>query len=330
MSELGSPVYPEGNRCPAVREPSPFARVLGQTLRGYARLEARYSLRGFRRAANVARYLHFRRGLFSADLGPDSRFIFPLGDRYWSRPMLFANAPYEPEIDWLLRLAANLPYAMLDCGANMGYWAILASSAAYGGHPVVAIEASRSNFELLLNNARANGQRFRVVHRAITDTSGKTVRLIGKPHFGRSLRSDWDRTPSGVVEEVETITLDEVVDRYLPDRDRPLLIKLDVEGVEIEAMKGGRRLIEEGALVIYEDHGKETTHPATRYVMSLGDMEIWNLAAGERLTRITSLDQLAAIKTNPIHGYNFFTCWRGSSWAKLFSDHEGGANGRMR
>jgi FkbM family methyltransferase len=327
VNELGSFVYPESEQCPTVREPSLFARILGQALRESARLEARGSLRGFWLVAKLARYLHFQRGLFSADLGPDSRFIFPLGDRYWSKHIIrLANSPYEPEIDWLLRRAANLPYAMLDCGANMGYWAVLASSAAYGQHFVVAIEASRSNFELLLNNAHANRQRFRAVHRAITDISGQTARLIGRPHFGRSLRADWQRKPSSVVEEVETITLDEVADRYLPKRDWPPLIKLDVEGVETEAMKGGHRLIEGGALVIYEDHAKETTHPATRYIMSLRDMEIWNLAADERLARITSLDQLAAIKTNPIAGYNFFTYRRGSPWGKLFSDLDDGAH----
>ncbi len=331
MNELGSSVNRENDWSPTVREPSLFARILGQALRGYARLAARYRLRGFWFVVRLARYLHFQRGLFSADLGPDSRFIFPLGDRYWSRYIIrITKSPYEPEIDWLLRRAANLSYAMLDCGANMGYWAILASSAAYGRHFVVAIEASRSNFELLLNNAHANGQRFRAVHRAITDTSGETVRLIGRAHAGRSLRADWHRKPSGVVEEVETITLDELADHYLPDRDWPPLVKLDVEGVEIEAMKGGRRLIEKGALIIYEDHAKETTHPATRYVMSLGDMEIWNLAADERLMRITSLDQLAAIKTSPLGGYNFFAYQRVSPWAKFFSGLDDDANGRTR
>ena len=159
-----------------------------------------------------------------------------------------------------------------------------------------------------------------------TDTSGETVQLIGRAHFGRSLRADWHRKSSGVVEKVETITLDEAADRYLPYRDWPPLVKLDVEGVEIEAMKGGLRLIEKGAIIIYEDHAKETTHPATRYVMSLGEMEIWNLAADERPMRITSLDQLAAIKTNPIAGYNFFTYRRGSPWSKLFSSVDGDVN----
>jgi FkbM family methyltransferase len=329
VNELGSLLYAESDRYPTVREPSLFARILGQVLRGYARLEARGSLRGFWLMAKLARYLHFKQGLFSADLGPDSRFIFPLGDRYWSKHIIrVANSLYEPEIHWLLHRAANLPYAVLDCGANMGYWAVVASSAVYGQHFVVAIEASRSNFEFLLNNAHANRQRFRAVHRAITDTSGQTVRLIGRSHIGRSLRADWHRKPSGIVEEVETITLDEVADRYLPVLDWPPLVKLDVEGVEIEAMRGGHRLIEGGALIIYEDHAKDTTHAATRYVMSLGDMEIWNLTANERLERIASLDQLAAIKTNPISGYNFFTYRRGSPWAKLFSDLDDGAEGR--
>ena len=319
--------HPTFGRDPVpVREPSAVDRLLGQVLRGHAKLvRRRGGGGGLGRTMALARRLRGGRGLYCVELDADSRFIFPLGDVYWTNALVRRRFDFEPDIKWLLRRATDLPYVMLDCGANMGYWSILASSAAFGRHLVVAIEASRSTVELLANNARANGGRFRVVHRAVGSASGKTVRLWGTRHAGRSLRHDWTSDGNAMFEEVETISLDDAAARYFPDGARPVLIKLDVEGVETEALMGGHRLIGEGALVVYEDHGKDATHSATRYVLGLGEMKIWNLDPDERLIRIENVDQLGAIKTNPITGYNFFAYRQGSPWARLFPESSPGS-----
>ena len=225
---------------------------------------------------------------------------------------------YEPEIEQLLRRAADKPYDLLDAGANYGYWSILASSAPFGRHRVAAIEASESNFKCLVANARANGGRFHALHYAVLNVSGEAVRLYGKRHWGLSLRKDWYPPDAEQYEEVQTITLDDVAGRFFPVRDHPALIKLDVEGAEIEAIKGACRLIEEGALVAYEDHGKEPSHRISRFVLSRDDLMTWYVDANNRTTQITSIDQVEAIKRDPILGYNFFTCRRSSPWCSLF------------
>jgi FkbM family methyltransferase len=254
--------------------------------------------------------------LVSVSLNSDAVFIFPQGG-YWSQSVC---GLYEPEIGWILRRAAERPYAFLDGGANYGYWSILASSAPYGRHSSIAIEASLRNFEYLVKNAHANGCRFHSLRRALLDESGRQVILYGKSPAGMSLRKDWHPDDIDCCEDVETITLDDVADRYLPDRKHPAFIKLDVEGSEIEAIKGGRRLIDEGALIVYEDHGKEPSHPVSRFVLSLEDIEIWSFGPDERAIRITGLDQVAAIKKDPIVGYNFFAYRRPSPWSSLFEE----------
>jgi len=249
-------------------------------------------------------------------LNEDARFIFPQGDTYWSGAV--AAAGYEPEIDWLLRRAADRPYALIDCGANYGYWSILASSRPYGSHAALAIEPSTANFALLVDNAKANGGRFRTLHRAVLDESGKKATLFGRQHFGLSLRTDWHPDENDRFEQVETISIDDAADRYLPNRKYPALIKIDVEGSETEAIKGARRLIAEGALVIYEDHGKEAMHPASRYVLAQEGIAVWSVDENDRPTRITALEQVAAIKVGLYRGYNFFACKRTSPWSALF------------
>jgi FkbM family methyltransferase len=221
----------------------------------------------------------------------------------------------------MLLRAAERPYAMIDAGANYGFWSIVASSAPYGLHFTVAIEPSQTNFECLLRNADANGNRFQTLRRAVLDESGRRVTLYGKRPGGLSLRKDWHPDEINSFEDnIETIALDTVADLYLPNRRYPALIKLDVEGSEIGGIKGAHRLIDEGALTIYEDHGKESLHPVSHFVLSLDGIDIWSVGSGQRVTRITTIEQVAAIKTDPRAGYNFFACRRSSPWSSLFEE----------
>lgn len=105
----------------------------------------------------------------------------------------------------------------------------------------------------------------------------------------------------------------------MPKRKYPALIKIDVEGSEIKAIKGARRMIEEGALLIYEDHGKEPTHPVSRFVLSLSGIEVWRVSPFQGSTRIAAIEQVAAIKQDARMGYNFFAHKRGSPWSSIFA-----------
>jgi FkbM family methyltransferase len=233
--------------------------------------------------------------------------------------MALAHGIYEPEIDWLLASAAERPYSMIDAGANYGYWSIVASSAPYGRHFTIAVEPSRINFGHLLRNAAANGNRFQTLRRAVWNESNTRATLYGKRPGGLSLLKEWHPDENDTFEaNIETITLDAIADLYLPVREYPVLVKLDVEGSEAEGIQGARRLLQEGALIIYEDHGKEIAHPASRLLLSLAGMHIFSFAGDQRVTQITTIDQVGAIKTNPRAGYNFFACRECSPWASLF------------
>lgn len=250
-------------------------------------------------------------------LNDDAVFRFPEGDWYWSRHR--EGGTYETEIDRVLRRAAPRPYAFIDAGANFGYWSVLVSSRPYGSHPAVAIEASHDNYLHLDHNARANGDRFGLLHRAVLDRSGEQVGLHGEKHYGRSLHPEWHPQDTPQIEWVPTITLDDAARDHLPPPPgHPPILKLDVEGVEIEAMSGAQGLIDTGALVIYEDHGKEPTHRTSSFALSLG-LTIWRDEPDAGAVRVTSLDQVEAIKQNETKGYNFFAHRPESPWSTLFN-----------
>jgi FkbM family methyltransferase len=259
------------------------------------------------------------RGLVWASFSEDTRFFYPRNDDYWNPRNTDRHGLYEPEIDWLLRRAAKRPYALIDCGANLGYWSIVASSASYGRHPAVAIEASRANFQILTLNAKANDNRFAIVHGAIWNEPGKLMRLFGKKHYGMSLRTDWHPADIDQSEDVETVTVDEIAKAHLPRLRHPPLLKLDVEGAEIEAMKGARGTIDSGALVIYEDHSKQADHPISRFILAQEAFEVWWMNPERELERITAIEQVAAVKQNPKASCNFFTYRAQSPWSSIFN-----------
>jgi FkbM family methyltransferase len=294
------------------REPSAFARVLANGLRAYGTRDG-VNWKHFTKLAKLARVALLKNGLTSVQFDSDTRFIFPLGDHYWHP--VFLGRVYEPPLDWLFRRIKDVPYALIDCGANMGYWSLRVSSKEFGAHRAVAIEAAQSNFDLLENNMHANGDRFTAIRRAISEKSGEMLKLYGKMHFGRSLNPEWHKGAGVHAEEVETITIDEIVQTFLPDQ--PIVLKLDVEGVEVAAMKGGRKTIEAGALLAYEDHVKELNHPASTYLLEAGDMEIWHLSRNFKLTKIKNLEQVAVAKEE---AHDFFACKRGTPWASMLSE----------
>ena len=64
------------------------------------------------------------------------------------------------------------------------------------------------------------------------------------------------------------ISLDSLLDQGLVSPGQRLVIKLDVEGMEIEAAKGGKRLLASETVIIVEDHGADRAHTVSRYLLN--------------------------------------------------------------
>jgi FkbM family methyltransferase len=236
-------------------------------------------------------------------LNDNARFAFPFGDGYWSL-LLDRSFVYEGEIEQFLRSVADVDYSFVDGGANFGFWSVLASSRPFGSHPVIAIEASSTNAARLERNAQLNCNRIKILRRAIGSTTGNQVWLSGAKHEAFRVG---EANGAELGESVQMMTLDSLLDQGLVSPQQRLVIKLDVEGMEIDAAKGGRRVLESETVLILEDHGADRDHTVSRYLLNRTPCRLFIFdEASQRYEPLIDLSMLDRIKTSTAFGYNVF------------------------
>jgi FkbM family methyltransferase len=277
-----------------------WERLAALALASGSKIASAFSHRGYNSCANLLRKTLPQRDI-AIRLNSDATFEFPYGDGYWSK-LLNLSYSYEDELEVLFRDSVNVDYTLIDCGANFGYWSVLISSAPYGSHKAVAIEPSSQNFAKLANNAEINGNRFEVMKCAIGASRG-TARLSGTKHEAFSIAGD----ASGGGEDVPVIALDNLLDDGKVSPDGKYLIKLDVEGVEIEAIKGGTRLLQGDSVLLCEEHGNDPNHTVSRYILEQTPLKLIVYdPRSNRLETVSELSILDRIKVSTHVGYNVF------------------------
>jgi FkbM family methyltransferase len=252
-----------------------------------------------------------------------SRFRIPLNDGYWI-PLISPRYEYEPEIGLFLRHSLREgDAAFLDCGANTGYWSVFASGLTATGR-VLAVEAARPIFDRLVQNAALNSHRFACVLAAVWNRDGEALSLVRheRRHARSSVVNGLQRIgqPGYSEESVSSVTVDTLCERQLVSSGR-IVIKLDVEGAELPALTGAKRLLESHqVLVIYEDHGSEEESRVSRHILEALGFNVYYCRPDLRVQRIASLDALRSIKRNRRVGYNLAACAPGSTFAAALDE----------
>jgi FkbM family methyltransferase len=265
-----------------------------------SKISSHFSHRGYNGCANLLRKTLPARNI-AIKLNEDATFEFPYGDGYWSK-LLDRSFRYEDELELLFRHSADIDYTLLDCGANYGYWSVLVTSKPFGAHRAIAIEPSSENFPKLANNAKVNGNRFEAWKCAIGAAKG-TARLSGTKHEAFSIAGGAN---SGG-EDVPVMALDDLLDEGKIAPGGKYLIKLDVEGVEIDAIKGGKRLLSGDSVIMCEEHGNDPDHTVSRYILDQTPLKLIVYdPRSNRLETVTELSILDRIKVSSHVGYNVF------------------------
>jgi FkbM family methyltransferase len=194
----------------------------------------------------------------------------------------------------LLRRAGYTPRVVVDGGANVGRWTRMARrifpDAAF--HLIEPQSSCQRPLEELAR--RAAGVTFHPV--ALTEPGVARVRMLGGGE-GDSGTGAWVARPGEEAPgefHCEATTLDALLASRLARTDRTLL-KLDLEGHELDALRGGTRVLEAVEVVLTElqffeinDNGRPVFGDVVRYFRDRG-FELYDFACLSPRPRDTRL-----------------------------------------
>ena len=262
--------------------------------------------RGVGFACTIAAYLVGDGRQASFQLGGGGSFLVAVHDRYWLQPLLLDRS-YELDLDHFLQRTLTTRDVFLDCGANLGLWSIVAARIIRDPGRVVAIEAGSRTFAGLIANWEANDKSFTVLHRAISDVTGMKVSFFASTEDHASATLVEQLSPDDAQPEIiTTVSLLDLVRERMPRAadDTLVFVKLDIEGMERQVLATIDPMRHGELIVIYEDHGSDTTH-VTAFLLERG-FKVAFMAEDGSLEQIrrTDLHRLSELKVYPARGYN--------------------------
>jgi FkbM family methyltransferase len=179
---------------------------------------------------------------------------------------------YELELQKAIAELVQPGWVAYDVGANIGYISLLLSRRVGEAGRVFAFEALPANLDRLRHNLALNHLegRVQVVAAAVTDHNGPVEFLIGPSGgMGKAAGSAGRQVEYERAIPVSGISLDEFV--YDDGSPPPQVIKMDIEGGEVMALPGMRRLLREAhPLLLLELHGPEAAQVAWRELSDTG------------------------------------------------------------
>ena len=127
---------------------------------------------------------------------------------------------------------------VVDVGAYAGYFTLLGARLVGASGRVVAFEPEPQAFQYLVGNVEANDCRNVVAVRKAVSDGASTATLMRDPVGPESFLTSGTDPAHGVI--VQTVSLD----KYFEDQNWPAvhLIKMNIEGWELPALKGMREL----------------------------------------------------------------------------------------
>jgi FkbM family methyltransferase len=178
----------------------------------------------------------------------DARSFKPWGAQAYA----VLTGTHEIQVQQAIVRSAGAGDHVWDVGANIGYLALVAARIVGPTGRVVAIEPDAECAQAIRTNAALNGlDAIEVVEAAACDTTGTADLVVVRDRLWTRLASVGDHHESEQRVNVKTIALDDI------EGPPPTLIKIDVEGAELDVIAGMRRLLRDARpLVVCEMHGR--------------------------------------------------------------------------
>ncbi len=180
---------------------------------------------------------------------------------------------YEVDLQTTITDLVKPGMVAFDVGANIGYVTLMLAQAVGETGKVFSFEALPANFERLESNVQMNGVADRVLLSscAVVDSARQVEFMLGPSGAMGKAEGSAGRKDIAYTQRlsVEGISLDE----FVFNRNNPLpdVVKMDIEGGEVMALPGMRRILEEARpLMLLELHGPEAARAAWDILHGLG------------------------------------------------------------
>ena len=186
---------------------------------------------------------------------------------------------YEPQLQASVADFARPGQVAYDVGANIGYISLMLAEVVGPDGQVFAFEALPENVGRLQTNVALNELEriVTIVPAAVIEASRPVEFIVGRSGSTGKASGSAGREPEGEpTVRVSGLSLDEFI--YQSGNPPPQLVKIDIEGGEIQALPGMERLLEEHSpTILLELHGPEAANAAwevlTRNRYTLRKME---------------------------------------------------------
>jgi FkbM family methyltransferase len=185
---------------------------------------------------------------------------------------------WEPSTTLVFRRVIRKGDTILDVGAHLGYFSLLASTICGDSGRVFAFEPHPQNYSLLKKNISLNGlTNITLVPKAVSNESGTALLREARRSSGHTIKQlpAW-LEPVGIPNQaefsVETVRLDEF---FATHPVQPRLVKIDIEGAEPDALEGMRHLLKsspEIVLVVELNSDFLCIETLARLLEGLGDL----------------------------------------------------------
>lgn len=150
-------------------------------------------------------------------------------------PARVRSRPYEKYQTELFRKIVKKGMVVVDIGASIGYYTLIAAELVGENGKVFAFEPEPENYALLVRNIEANGYKNVLPVQKAVSNKVETTRLFLSPDGNTGWHRIYDSQDGWDSIEIETVTLDE----FFKDKEGRIdVIKMDVEGAEMAVLQG--------------------------------------------------------------------------------------------
>ena len=195
----------------------------------------------------------------------------------------------DPEVQLCLDVLSKAPGDIVEAGAHVGTHAIpLAREAAKTGHTLVAVEPQRVLFELLVNNAAlSDPSNIRMRNAFLSGAPGLAPAQVAESYlvpwnygaYSMDRGYSQERPYPGILRPAQDVEVT-TVDRLRADYGLiPSLLKLDVEGHELEVLKGAQVTLSVYSPYVFAEVMPFAAGPFVRALADMGYTCYWAIVA---------------------------------------------------